>query len=95
MMALELQKQIMKITDAVTICISKPVCSVNNLAAESKLSKTQLTNQLIFAHSAILHNREFLESSQDPDVTLQDQQLENFRFCIHTQNCLLYTSRCV
>lgn len=86
MMALELQRQIMKLTDAVTICISKSVYSVNDLAAEYKLSKTQLTNQLIFAHSAILHSRDFLENSQDPAVTLQDQQLENFRFCIHTQN---------
>ena len=86
MMALELQKQIMKLTDAVTICISKPVSCVNNLASEYKLSKTQLTNQLIFARSAILHSRKFLESSQNPSVTLQEQQLEDFRFCIHTQN---------
>lgn len=86
MMASELQKQIQKLTDAVTICISKPAHSLNSLGAEYKLLRTQLANQLIFAHSSVLHGKDFLESPENPVVHLDDQRLESFRFCVNTQN---------
>lgn len=86
MMAAELQKQIERLTTAVTIYISKPMQAIDSLGAEYRLLTTQLNNQLIFSVSSVFHSKDFLGESQPPKVLLDDGTLESFRFCVHSQN---------
>lgn len=83
----ELRSEIEKITQSVTFCVGAPLTTLSVMGMESRILRMHTEEQLVFEKSSILHARDLLSAKEvQPGHPLDQKQLEQFRFCIQTQN---------
>ena len=73
-------------TQSATLCISNKIYELTSLGMHRQLLEIQLKNQLVFSRSSLLYSGDFLHAHESVTSLLNDHDLKQFRFYIHSKN---------
>lgn len=70
----------------VTLCLSTKTCDLSDIRSKHTLMRTQTANHLIFGHSSILYQKDFLENGTEFRHILDDSMEKKFKLDIQNKN---------